>query len=251
MKAHARLVAEWRDGRTVLRELRSVSPLTLVPRHASVGDPGARVVHMVNSASAPLGGDELRLSVRVGPRARLRLSGVAATLALPGPHAGGSVSTVDIEVGFGAVLEYLPEPTVVTARARHTAELIMSLSPGARLRTREVLVLGRVGEPPGRLRTTQRVVRCGVPLLHQTLKIGDPSLENSIAHLAGRRVLATELLVWGEDGAEPVSGDWWSLTPLAAGGSLIVSLAADAIGAERDLARARGHHPGWASTPFT
>lgn len=242
MKAHARLVAECREGRTVLRELRSMSPLTLIPRR------GTGTVHLVNSASAPHGGDELRLDVRVGAGARVRLAGVAATLALPGPRAGGSVSGVDIEVEDGGVLEYLPGPTVITSGARHTEELTASLASGARLRTREMLVLGRAGERHGRLRSTQRVVRAGVPLLHQTLDIGDPALDRSLAHLAGRRVLATEVLVWGEDAAEGVSGDWWSLTPLAPGGSLITSLATDAITARRDLSRARDLHPGWAST---
>ncbi|HET6501557.1 MAG TPA: urease accessory protein UreD [Amycolatopsis sp.] len=249
MKAHSRLVAECRDGRTVLREIHSVSPLTLVPRRDRLGSAAGAdrgyTVHLVNSASAPLGGDELRLSVRIGEGARLRLSGVAATLALPGPHAGASVSTVDIEIESGGTLEYLPEPTVITARARHTAELTASLGPGARLRTREVLVLGRTGERPGRLRTAQRVVRTGTPLLHQTLDIGDPALDSSLAHLADRRVFATELLVWGDDVTEPVSADWWSLTPLAAGGSLATALATDAIAAERALDEARGRHPGW------
>jgi urease accessory protein len=245
VRAHAWLVAELRYGRTVLREIRSAPPLTLIPRRGR--EPA--VVHLVGSATAPLGGDELRLSVRVGPGARLRLSGVAATLALPGARAEASRSIVDIEVDAAGVLEYLPQPTVVTARARHTAELVASLAPGARLHTREVLVLGRTGEQPGSLRATQRVVRAGVPLLHQTLTTGDPALEESIAYLAGRRVLATELLVWGDDPAGPVSGDWWSLTPLAAGGSLITSLATGAVTARRDLAHARELHPGWASGP--
>jgi urease accessory protein len=242
VKAHARLVAECSGGRTVLREVRSVAPLTLIPKR------GSSTVHLVNSASAPLGGDELRLSVRVGAGARLRLCGVAATVALPGPRAAGSVSIVDIEVERDGVLEHLPEPTVITSRARHTAELVASLEPGARLRTREVLVLGRTGERPGRLRSTQRVVRAGLPVLHQTLDIGDPALDASVAYLAGHRVLATEVLLWGEDGAEPVSGDWWSLTPLAAGGSLITALAGDAVTAERAVERARARHPGWRST---
>jgi urease accessory protein len=95
------------------------------------------------------------------------------------------------------------------------------------------------------LRTAQRVVRSGTPVLHQTLDIGDPALDSSLAHLAGRRVFATELLVWGDDVTEPVSGDWWSLTPLAAGGCLATALATDAIGAERALDQARGRHPGW------
>jgi urease accessory protein len=243
MKAHARLVADLRDGRTILRELRPDSPLSLFPqrlsqRHSRNG----AVVHLVNSATSPLGGDELTLTVRVGAGARLRLSGVAATLALPGHREGGSRSSVRIEIERDGVLEYLPEPTVITSRARHTAELVATLEEGARLHTREMLVLGRAGEPAGRLRSTQRVVRDGIPLLHQTLDVG--VLDSSLAHLAGRRVLATEFLVWGQDAAEPVGGDWWSLTPLAHGGSLLTALAPDAVAAAEDLDRARSLHPG-------
>jgi urease accessory protein len=242
VRAHARLVAEFRDGRTVLRELKPMSPLTLFPQRRR--QDGA-VVHLVNSATSPLGGDDLMLTVRVGAGARLRLSGVAATLALPGHREGGSRSSVQVEIERDGVLEYLPEPTVITARARHTAELVASLEEGARLHTREVLVLGRAGERPGRLRSTQRVVRAGVPLLHQTLDVG--VLDASLAHLAGRRVLATEFLVWGQDTAEPAGGDWWSLAPLAHGGSLITALAPDAVTAAHDLDRARALHPGWSA----
>ncbi|WP_020670032.1 urease accessory protein UreD [Amycolatopsis nigrescens] len=245
MKADARLTAE-RDGsgRTVLRELRSMAPLTLFPKR---DNNSAATVHLVNSATSPLGGDELALTVLVGPGARLRLSGVAATLALPGHRGGASRSVVRIEVGAGGVCEYLPEPTVVTARADHYAELHASLGADARLRLREMLVLGRSGERPGLLRTSQHVLREGVPLLRQVLRIGDPELAASAAYLAGRRVLGTELLVWGPDPAEPTGGDWWSLTPLAAGGSLATALAHDAVTASADLASALATHPGWSS----
>jgi len=236
VKAHARLVAECVAGRTVLRELRSMAPLTLFPKRRG----REAVVHLVNSATSPLGGDELTLTVRVGRGARLRLSGVAATLALPGHRPGGSRFEVHVEVE--GTLEYLPEPTVITARARHTAEFHAEVAADARLRTREVLVLGRSGEESGILRTTQRIVRDGVPVLHQTLDVG--ALNRSLAHLASRRVLATEVLI---DGAtvSPAGGDWWSLTPLPQGGSLITALSPDAITADHDLAGARTLHP-WA-----
>lgn len=212
-----------------MRELRSMAPLTLLPKR---GTGSTVVVHLVNSATSPLGGDELKLTIQVGPGASLRLSGVAATIALPGLHGEGSSSLVDVVVESGGSLEYLPEPTVVTARARHTAVLRASLAADAYLHTREVLVLGRAGERPGSLVTTQDVTQGDVPVLRQTLEIGDSTLDSSLAHLAGRRVLATDLVVGGPE-LPTASGEWWSRTPLAAGGTLTTSLAPDAVTALR------------------
>jgi len=231
VKAHAQLTACFDGTRTVLRELRSMAPLTLFPKR-NTGR--VAVVHLVNSATSPLGGDELLLTVHVGPGASLRLSGVAATLALPGLHGETSRSVVDISVAEGGSLEYLPEPTVVTARAQHVAELRCSLAADAYLHTREVLVLGRAGERPGSLVTSQDVVRGGVPVLRQMLTVGDSTLDSSLAVLAGRRVLASDLVVGGPP-LPAASGDWWSRTPLAAGGTLTTSLGQDAVEALKGL----------------
>ncbi|XVV04400.1 urease accessory protein UreD [Actinosynnema sp. CA-248983] len=236
MKARASLSAELVDGRTVVREMRSMAPLRLVPRRDGV-------VHLVSSVTAPLGGDDLELHVRVGPGARLELRGVAATLALPGHRPGGSRAVVRVEVDEGGSLDYAPEPTVITRRGCHEAVFTADLAAGARLRTRELLVLGRVGEPPGTLVSTLDVRRDG-PLVRQTTKVGDPATDGSPAGLAGMRVLGTEFLCWGADVPEPVSHDWWSLVPLARGGSLATALAPDAVTAERALAEARRAHPG-------
>jgi urease accessory protein len=60
-------------------------------------------------------------------------------------------------------------------------------------------------------------------------------LDSSLAVLAGRRVLATDLVVGGPD-LPAASGEWWSRTPLAAGGTLTTSLAPDAVTALRPFA---------------
>ncbi|MFD2466097.1 urease accessory protein UreD [Amycolatopsis silviterrae] len=225
MKAHARLVAAFDGGRTALRELKSMAPLTLVPRRRS--GLGA-MVHLVNSATAPLGGDELRLEIRVEAGAELKLSGVAATLALPGLRGGPSLSTVEVTVEDGGSCEYLPEPTVVTARADHVAVLRADLASTARFRTREVLVLGREGERPGQLSSTVHVTCGGVPALRQTQTVGDAALDASLAVLAGHRVLVTDVEFGGPPGPAE-SGPWWSRTPLAAGGMLTTALAPDVV----------------------
>jgi len=236
MRASAGLAVELdQRGHSVVRRLRSAAPLTLIPargqRHA--------VVRLVNSAAAPLGGDDLELTVLVGPGARLTLAGVAATLALPGHGTAPSRFAVRIEVAEGGAAEYLPEPTVITGRARHESHLHAELAAGATLRCREVLVLGRAGERPGRLSSAVHVVREGRPLLRQRLEIGDPALDHSTAYLAGRRVLGTEIVI---DDGDPVAagGDWWSRTPLAGGGSLVTALAEDAVTAIRWLDEAGG-----------
>lgn len=239
MRARAGLVVEL-DGRghSVIRRLRSAAPLTLMPARAR--DRGPVTVRLLNSAAAPLAGDDLELTVRVGPGAALTLAGVAATLALPSQRFEPSRFTVRVEVAEGASLAYLPEPTVITRRAWHESVLRADLAAGAALRCREVLVLGRCGECPGRLSTEIHIVRAGQPVLRQRLEIGDPERDGGVAHLAGRRVLATEVLVDGRDGPAPAGGDWWSLTPLAAGGSMATALAADAVTALRLIDRARG-----------
>lgn len=220
MKAEALLEVE-RDG--VVRTLRSASPLTLIPVR------GRPVVHLVNSAASPLGGDDLTLTVRVGPHACLTLTGIAATIALPGQSGESSRTTVHLELLEGARVEYLPGPTVITRRARHESVLVARLAAGAHLRTRETIVLGRDGELPGELTSTLHVTRDRRPILRQALVV-TPEV------LLGKRVLATELST--SDDRETASGEWWSRTRLAAGGTLVTSLADDAVTAARRVAGA-------------
>jgi urease accessory protein len=222
VKAEAHLeVTRDAAGRSVVRTLRSAAPLTLIPAR---GEP---LVHLVGSAASPLGGDDLTLTVRVGPGACLTLKGIAASVALPGPHGEASRTAVHVDVAEGARITYLPEPTVVTRRARHESVLAVTLAGDAHLHTRETVVLGRADERPGLLTTTLHVTRCGHPVLRQTLSVTPESL-------MGNRVLATELTTGTTE--PPASGEWWSRTPLAAGGTLTTALAPDAVTALRRLA---------------
>jgi len=145
---------------------------------------------------------------------------------------------VRFAVGDGGALAYRPEPTVVTRRADHAASLHVELGDGARLVAREVLVAGRTGEASGRYRGCTRVDGPAGPLLVQAQELGDPALHGSPAHLAGHRVLATEVRIGGPDPDAAVAGDWWSLVPLARGGCLATVVAADAVTALRRLEEA-------------
>jgi urease accessory protein len=252
VRARARIVVE-RDGtgRSVVRELRSQAPLTLLPqRGVLAGRSPVATVHMVGSATAPLGGDDVELHVDVGPGADLVLTGVAAAIALPA--AGTTVESslaVRMRVADGGSLQYLPKPTIVSRRADHRGELSAELGAGARLRCHEVLVAGRSGEAAGRYRGRTVVREAGRPLLVQEQELGDLDLHTSPAYLAGRRVLGCEVLVWGEDPSEAAVGEWWSLVPLAHRGALATAVGPDAVSAGRSLAAAVAAHPGWSQRP--
>lgn len=248
MRARATLTVErGPDGRSSVREMRSQSPLALVPRRGTAaGRDPAVTVHLVGSASTPLAGDDVELDVRVEPGADLVLTGVAAAVALPGTDRPSRL-TVRFDVGKGASLQYLPEPTVITARADHRTVLCVTLGLGARLRCREVLVAGRCGESPGRYVGTTRVSDGPRVLLAQTQELGDAALQGSPVHVAGRRVLATEVLVWDDDPQTASAGDWWLLTPLARRGTLATAVGPDAVSTRRDLDAAVLAHPGWAA----
>lgn len=230
VKASARLVVALDShGNSVVRVLRSQSPLTLVPARRT--GPVA-LVHLVSSVTAPLGGDSLSLTVEVGRGASLDLRGVAATLLLPG--SSGEESSSEVRFVIEGSVRYLPEPTVVTSRARHTAVVEAELDSHAELRTRDVLVLGRAEERPGAFSTSVRATRCGRPLLHQQLVVGDESVDTSPAGLAGKRVVGTELML---DAVvrETGGGEWWSVVPLAAGGSVVTALGEDVVTVTRVL----------------
>ncbi len=254
MLACAELVVVARDGRSVVTTLRAQSPLALVPRRGVTGASRSdAVVHLVGSASTPLAGDDVTLTVTVGAGAHLTLTGVAAAVALPGGRSADraarpSRTVLRCTVGDGGSLTYLPEPTVVTGRAHHETVLDVVLAPTAALRARDLLVAGRTGERPGRCRGTVRVTECSAagngaapvrPLLVQTQEIGDPLLDASPAHLAGHRVLGTEVLVGPAREQVPATcGDGWSLSPLPGRGALATAVAHDAVTAARRLAEA-------------
>jgi urease accessory protein len=153
-------------------------------------------VYVVGGAAGPIGGDELALRVSVGAGAFLRVRTAAASIALPGPDGLESVLRIVVDVGAGARLEYLPEPVVVSAGARHATIIRVTLAEGASLLLRDEVLLGRHGEAGGASRTELRVSYAGRPLLRQSLEVsgGDPA-DLGPAVLAGHRGVGTLLVV--------------------------------------------------------
>jgi urease accessory protein len=143
-------------GRTRVTVLRSDGPLAL--RATPDG------IYLVGAAAGPLGGDDLALDIDVGPGACLVLRSAAAMVALPGRRGGPSALRITARVGVAGRLDYAPQPTVAAAGCHHGTHASVELGPGAELRWREELVLGRDGEAPGRCASRLDVTLAGAPV---------------------------------------------------------------------------------------
>jgi urease accessory protein len=188
------------DGVTRLPVLSSQVPLVL--RRT----PDA--VYVVGGAAGPIGGDELALRIAVSAGAFLRVRTAAASIALPGPDGLESVLRITVDVGARARLEYLPEPVVVSAGARHATIIGVTLAEGASLLLRDEVLLGRHGEAGGTCRTQWRVTYAGRPLLRQSLEVsGTDTADLGPAVLAGHRGVGTLLHVDPARDARPAGAD--------------------------------------------
>ena len=196
-------------GRTVLPVVRASGQL-------AVRRTGPTSVHLVATAFGPLGGDDAEITLVVEEGAALTVHSVAAAVALPARD-GDAASVQRVHATVAGALTLAPEPTVVTARAHHRAELLAELADGARLTATEQVLLGRAGEEPGRWTGTMRVVRAGHPLLHTTISLG-PGAPAWLPPVAPRAYAATLSLgttlpvATGQDAVRLPLDDGWSAT---------------------------------------
>jgi urease accessory protein len=193
-------------GRTVLPVVRASGQL-------AVRRTGPASVHLVATAFGPLGGDDAEIRLVVEEGARLRVHSVAAAVVLPA-RGESPPSRQVVRAEVAGVLELTPEPTVVTARAVHVAELHAELGESGVLTATEQVLLGRVGEQPGRWTGTTRVERSGRPLLHTTVGLG-PGAPAWLPPLQPRAYVSTVVL--GHDVAEVRTGDGAVRLPLPGG----------------------------------
>ncbi|PWS52000.1 urease accessory protein, partial [Streptomyces sp. FT05W] len=142
--------------------------------------------------------------------------------------------TVRLSAGEGAELRWLPEQLVSACGSALDMTTRADLAPTARLVLREEQVLGRHGEPTGRLSTRLTVRRAGRPLLDQHLAYGPgaPGGWDRAAILGGHRAVGQLLLVDPafDHGlpAPRLLGTTAALTPLAGPAVLVTALAPDA-----------------------
>ncbi|KAB8159489.1 urease accessory protein UreD [Streptomyces sp. 3MP-14] len=221
--------------------LRGEGPLAL--RRTRSADPAFAQVTLVGAMSAPLTGDRLELTVDVLAGAALRITSAAATLALPGRVPEPAEYRVTLRVADEATLDWAPEPLISAAGSALRQHTRVELAPTARLALREILVLGRDGEEPGRLASRLTVHRDGRPLLDQELRCGDwaPGWDGG-AVLGGHRAVGQLLCVDPELAKAPAEpqrlGAGAVTVPLAGPATLTSAVAPDALELHRLLAAA-------------
>jgi urease accessory protein len=199
-----------------------------------VAGPGLRVA-LVQTAACLLAGDELAFEIEVGPGASLELLEPAATIAhhgRSGPEARWSAS-----IHVAGRLRWTAAPFVVAAGAVVERSLRVDVADDGAALLRDLLVLGRAGEPPGRLRAHTELRHRGRPLLVEALDTGDAELLRSPAVLGDAKVLDTIALIGV---VPPPAADAWRLPGEGALRSRPAASAADADASAAPLLRAWG-----------
>ena len=125
---------------TVLRHLFQQAPLRILFPRPELGDP--LVAALVNCAGGLAGGDRLRQAVRLGVGGRATFSTAAAEKIYRSLGPDTRIATT-LGVGAGAILEWLPQETILFDGARLDRRMRVDLAAGASLLAAEILVFGR------------------------------------------------------------------------------------------------------------
>jgi len=179
----------------VLGEVACAPPLTLRQVYSEARD--RCELRLVGTAAGPLAGDDLSLWVRLRPGAKATLRATGASVAQGRGQGDAAALSIRADLADGAELVADPGALVVCGGSRIDVRVELTLGAGAAVEWRELIVLGRTGEPPGRATLRWDVTRLGRPVLRQFVDL-DPetgSARPAWASLtAGRRVLACALI---------------------------------------------------------
>jgi urease accessory protein len=165
------------------------------------GPHGPRV-GLVATTALLLGGDEVELTVELGPGARLELFDVAGTVAYHGRGRSASWRTT-VTLADDAALTYSGQPFVVSDGAKVTRNLQLDLAGSARLRLRETLVLGRAGQAGGRVRSRTDLRVDGSEAWREDTDLDPAGIRDRPGLLGGHRVIDTVLTVGRSARAAP------------------------------------------------
>lgn len=176
----------------VLGEMVCAPPLTLRQVHSDT--PGRLELRLVGTAAGPLAGDDLSMSLQLRPGARATLGATGASLAQGRNGHGAGKLSIRVDLGDGSDLVADPGALIVCQGGHVDVRLELALGLDVTLEWRELIVLGRTGEPAGAATLRWEVTRAGRPVLRQFVDLADPAWTAWAGLTARRRVLACALL---------------------------------------------------------
>ena len=215
-----------RDGETTRPTLRRHQGPLRVQKHLYAEGPEVCQHIIVHPPGGIAGGDRLHINASLGANAWAQLTspGAAKWYRAAGP----AYQQLELKVGAGATLEWLPQETIVYCGAQAELSTCIELEGDARLCYWDMVALGRPasGErfDAGHFQAQLDIRRDGQLLWHERQRInGNDGLLDSPIGLAGQPVFAT-LLISGELSTEllercrnipsPVRGDLTQLPGL-------------------------------------
>jgi urease accessory protein len=183
---HLRLQYGRQDRRTILTASHCNSPWHLLPT-IDLDDTGAAYTLLLNPSGGLVGGDRLHLQARLDPDTHVVFSTPSANRIYRSASAK-AVQTVELHVGGGARLEWVPDVTIPFQDSRYRQVISMTLDPAATVLCWDALAAGRLA--------------CGE-------RWAFSSLENEIKIVGchGRPMLDRYRLYGGSDGVGLVS-EW-------------------------------------------
>ena len=186
---------------------------------------------LVQTIAGPLAGDVTTVEIQVGDGARLEVTTNAATLAYP--SATPAWHELKVGVGVDARFAWAPGPLILSAGCDLVSTVEVDLADGAAALTREIVVLGRHGEEPGRYRARIRFESRELPLLHDAIDLDAAGVaKSSPAVLAGANAFGSLALVGTEPQVAPGPGE----LDLAVPGRVLRALATDTASLEVAIA---------------
>ncbi|MDX5300202.1 MAG: urease accessory protein UreD [Gammaproteobacteria bacterium] len=187
-----------RDGATRLISNRHHGPLR-VQRPFYPEGPEICHVYVLHPPGGLVSGDDLHLNVHADAHSRTLITTPSAGKVYRVASTGeAQTQRTHLTLAPGAVVEWLPQDTIIYNGANGRLELTVDLAPGARFFGWEMLCLGRrAGNHPfdtGYLEQRLHISRAGEPCLIERMPIlANPTLREACWGLAGHTVIATAL----------------------------------------------------------
>lgn len=131
-----------RDHKTIITRSHWTSPWHLLPP-IYLDETGAAYTLLLNPSGGLVGGDHLSIDMALDAEAHVLISAPSANRVY---QSLGEVSIQEahITVGPGAVLEWVPEPTIPFAKSRYRQVVHATLAPGATILLWDAFASGRI-----------------------------------------------------------------------------------------------------------